>query len=83
MSAVADAHKLGAGFWRLADPKITLASMSSIALGGLIAAIPAIAAVRALLAAPEDTQRIVPAQGRTLVMFVAYAAGAGAGLILT
>jgi len=53
------------------------------ALGGLIAAVPAIGAVRTLLAAPQDTQRIVPAQGKTLVAFVAYAVGAGAGLVLT
>lgn len=53
------------------------------ALGGLIAAVPAIAAARALLASPEDTPRIVPAQGRTLVAFVLYAVGAGVGLMLT
>jgi 1,4-dihydroxy-2-naphthoate octaprenyltransferase len=53
------------------------------ALGGLISAIPAIGAVRVLLASPEDTQRIVPAQGRTLAAFVLYAAGAGLGLLIT
>jgi 1,4-dihydroxy-2-naphthoate octaprenyltransferase len=53
------------------------------ALGGLIAAVPASAAASALLASPEDTQRIVPAQGRTLVAFVVYALGASAGLMAT
>ena len=33
MAAIAQSHDLGTGFWRLADPKITLASMSSILLG--------------------------------------------------
>lgn len=53
------------------------------ALGGLIAAIPAIGAVSTLLTAPEDMQRIVPAQGKTLMTFVAYAVGASVGLIVT
>ncbi len=53
------------------------------ALGGLIAAIPAFGAARVLLASPEDTQRIVPAQGRTLAAFVLYAVGAGVGLLMT
>ena len=37
MAAVAHSHNLGAEFWRLADPKITLASMSSILLGAAAA----------------------------------------------
>ena len=37
MAAVAHSHNLGTGFWRLADPKITLASMSSILLGAAAA----------------------------------------------
>lgn len=37
MSAIAQPHNPGAGFWRLADPKITLASMSSILLGAAAA----------------------------------------------
>ncbi len=53
------------------------------ALGGLIALVPATAATRTLLAAPEDTQRIVPAQAKTLLAFVTYAAGAGLGLMLS
>ncbi|MCU0803880.1 MAG: prenyltransferase [Burkholderiales bacterium] len=53
------------------------------ALGGLAAVFPAAAAARALLAHPEDTQRIVPAQAKTLLAFVLYALGAGIGLIAT
>jgi 1,4-dihydroxy-2-naphthoate octaprenyltransferase len=53
------------------------------ALGGLIAAAPGISAASALLASPEDTQRIVPAQGKTLLTFVTYALGASAGLMAT
>jgi 1,4-dihydroxy-2-naphthoate octaprenyltransferase len=53
------------------------------ALGGLIAVVPAAGAVRILRAHPEDTQRIVPAQAKTLLAFVAYAVGAAAGLIIT
>lgn len=37
MTAVLQLHDLGAGFWRLADPKITLASMASILLGAAAA----------------------------------------------
>ena len=37
MSAIAQPHNPGTGFWRLADPKITLASMSSILLGAAAA----------------------------------------------
>ncbi|MDZ7651476.1 MAG: prenyltransferase [Burkholderiaceae bacterium] len=37
MSAVLHHHDLSAGFWRLADPKITLASMASILLGAAAA----------------------------------------------
>lgn len=37
MSAVLHPHDLSAGFWRLADPKITLASMASILLGAAAA----------------------------------------------
>ncbi|MCK7501780.1 MAG: hypothetical protein MZW92_76110 [Comamonadaceae bacterium] len=37
MSAVLHQHDLSAGFWRLADPKITLASMASILLGAAAA----------------------------------------------
>ena len=51
------------------------------ALGGLIAVVPAIGAAGTLLASPDDTQRIVPAQARTLAVFVAYALGASIGLV--
>jgi 1,4-dihydroxy-2-naphthoate octaprenyltransferase len=37
MTAVLHGHDFGAGFWRLADPKITLASMASILLGAAAA----------------------------------------------
>jgi 1,4-dihydroxy-2-naphthoate octaprenyltransferase len=37
MTAVFHKHDLAAGFWRLADPKITLASMASILLGAAAA----------------------------------------------
>jgi 1,4-dihydroxy-2-naphthoate polyprenyltransferase len=37
MTAVLSHHDPGAGFWRLADPKITLASMASILLGAAAA----------------------------------------------
>jgi 1,4-dihydroxy-2-naphthoate octaprenyltransferase len=53
------------------------------ALGGLVAVVPAIAAGRGLVSSPEDTQRIVPAQAKTLLAFVIYAIGAGIGLMVT
>jgi 1,4-dihydroxy-2-naphthoate octaprenyltransferase len=53
------------------------------ALGGLIAVVPAVGAAGTLLASPEDTQRIVPAQAKTLMAFVIYALGASLGLIVT
>jgi 1,4-dihydroxy-2-naphthoate polyprenyltransferase len=37
MAAVLHKHDLAAGFWRLADPKITLASMASVLLGAAAA----------------------------------------------
>lgn len=48
---------------------------------GLISAVPAQAAARRLLAAPETTALIIPAQVRALQTFVVYAAGAGLGLL--
>jgi 1,4-dihydroxy-2-naphthoate octaprenyltransferase len=53
------------------------------ALGGLVAIVPAISAGRTLLSSPEDTQRIVPAQAKTLLAFVIYAIGTGIGLMVT
>lgn len=53
------------------------------ALGGLIAVVPATQAALALLAAPDDTRRIVPAQARTLMALATYAVGASIGLMAT
>jgi 1,4-dihydroxy-2-naphthoate polyprenyltransferase len=50
-------------------------------LGGL-AALRYRPAARLLLAAPEDTARIVPAQAMTLQAFLLYALGASAGILL-
>lgn len=50
-------------------------------LGG-IAALRYFPAARALLATPEDTAAIVPAQALTLQAFLLYAVGASAGLLL-
>lgn len=50
-------------------------------LGGL-AAVRFVPAARTLLAAPEDTARLVPAQAMTLQSFLLYAVGASAGLFL-
>jgi len=47
---------------------------------GLVAAVPAVRAVLRLREAPEDTPRIVPAQGWTLLSFVVFALGAGLGV---
>ncbi|MDZ4673725.1 MAG: prenyltransferase [Gemmatimonadota bacterium] len=52
------------------------------ALLGAFAILPATAASRTLLATPEETRRIIPAQVRTLQSFVLYAVAAGAGLLL-
>lgn len=49
---------------------------------GLLAAAPAVAAVRTLLRSPEVTAAIVPAQGQALLAFLLYAVGAGIGLLL-
>lgn len=48
---------------------------------GAFAILPAILAATALRAAPTNTARIIPAQGRTLLAFVLYALGAGLGLL--
>jgi hypothetical protein len=92
------AGSFGAGLWRLADPKISLASVASMALGaaallplvglppgvllGLVALPFGAAAARRLLRDPEATVRIVPAQGWTLRCFILAAAGSALGLIL-
>ena len=49
---------------------------------GLIAVLPAVGAARRLLAQPEDTPRIVPAQKGSLLAFALLSAGSGAGLLL-
>jgi 1,4-dihydroxy-2-naphthoate octaprenyltransferase len=49
---------------------------------GLVAALPALAAVRILRAAPEESAKIIPAQGLTLLSFLALSAGTAAGLIV-
>jgi len=81
-----------AGFWRLADPKISLASMASIFLGasaasvgawlGGIALVPAALAAYRLWLDPQDTRHIIPAQGQTLLAFLLYSLGAGLGLLV-
>lgn len=53
------------------------------ALGGLVAIVPAASAARTLLAHPEETAHIVPAQAKTLAAFVLYALGASIGLVAT
>jgi 1,4-dihydroxy-2-naphthoate octaprenyltransferase len=50
-------------------------------LGGLVAVVPASRAARTLLATPEDTVRIVPAQAQTLLAFLLATAGSGVGLL--
>lgn len=51
-------------------------------LWGGLAAVRYVPAARRLLAHPEDTAAIVPAQAMTLQAFLLYAAGASAGLLL-
>lgn len=48
-------------------------------LAGLVAAVPALWAARRLMQSPESTARIIPAQKATLLGFVLYTLGAGAG----
>jgi 1,4-dihydroxy-2-naphthoate octaprenyltransferase len=50
---------------------------------GLAGLPPAVAAARALAAHPEQTPLIVPAQARTLLSFLLYASGVGAGLLVS
>lgn len=49
---------------------------------GLVAAVPAVRAMRILRRAPPETAGIVPAQAMSLLAFVLYAVGAGAGFLL-
>ena len=50
-------------------------------LGG-VAAFRFVPAARILMASPEDTARLVPAQAMTLQAFLLYAVGASAGMLL-
>jgi 1,4-dihydroxy-2-naphthoate octaprenyltransferase len=54
---------------------------ATVWLGGL-AALRYIPAARVLLASPEDTAAIVPAQAMTLQAFLLYAAGASVGMLI-
>jgi 1,4-dihydroxy-2-naphthoate octaprenyltransferase len=51
-------------------------------LGGLLAAIPAAQSARILLVHPEETERVIPAQAKILLAFLAYAVGAGVGVVV-
>ncbi len=53
-----------------------------ILLGG-VALIPAVAAVRRVLRHPDETAKIIPAQGQTLLAFLLYSVGAGAGFLVS
>lgn len=59
-----------------------LATAPRGALMGAIAIVPAVSAARILLAAPERTAQVIPAQVRTLQAFVLYAVAASLGLVL-
>lgn len=54
---------------------------ATVWLGG-VAALRYIPAARALLASPEDTRAIVPAQAMTLQAFLLYALGASIGMLI-
>ena len=49
---------------------------------GFVAAIPAYAAIKRLLANPENTGQIIPAQAGVLLTFLLFALGTGLGLLL-
>jgi 1,4-dihydroxy-2-naphthoate octaprenyltransferase len=61
---------------------LPLLGVPSTVLLGLSAVVPAAAAARRLLRAGEDTARVVPAQGWTLLSFLLLALAAGAGLLI-
>jgi 1,4-dihydroxy-2-naphthoate octaprenyltransferase len=50
---------------------------------GLIAAVPAFSAIKRLLANPETTSQIIPAQASTLLAFLLFALGAGVGFLMS
>ena len=49
---------------------------------GAVALPPALAATRTVLAYPETTARLIPAQAQTLLAFLLLALGSGIGLVL-
>lgn len=49
---------------------------------GLIGIVPGLAAARTLLRHPEETPRVVPAQGQTLLAFLLLSLGCGVGLLV-
>lgn len=66
---------------------LTLAGLPALGIPrsvwlGLIAVPSAAGAVRRVLEEPDATQRLIPAQGQTLVTFLLYSVGAGIGLLL-
>ena len=50
---------------------------------GLAAALPAAMAARRLLATPEDTAQVIPAQRQTLLAFMILAIGSGLGILMS
>lgn len=66
----------------LVTVSLPVLGLPRLALLGLVALVPATAAARRLLRHPEDTARIVPAQGQVLLAFLLYAAGVGVGVLL-
>ena len=50
---------------------------------GLLGLAPAVAAARRLLEAPEETAKIIPAQGQILLAFLLLAAGSGVGFLIS
>ena len=71
---------IGLAFGSLvALPALGLPAEVLLGLAGLP---PAVFAARLVLRHPEETARLVPAQACTLLSFLLYAVGAGAGLLL-
>jgi 1,4-dihydroxy-2-naphthoate octaprenyltransferase len=66
----------------LATLCLPLLGISRCALLGLLGFAPIARATRTLMAHPEDTAAIVPAQAQTLLSFVLYAILTGVGLLL-
>jgi 1,4-dihydroxy-2-naphthoate polyprenyltransferase len=58
------------------------AGLPALALLGAMGLVPAGMATRRLMADPECTARVIPAQGLTLVSFLLVAGGMGIGLLL-